>query len=99
MHDVIYGELCHGMIRQESRTGFESLIHEATTTKLGFPESTIVPIGIVLFLCTLLYVLPRTTILGAILLTGYLSEAVARPTGVAMAMFLDHEGWGEVDHQ
>jgi len=45
--------------------------------KLGYPESAIVPIGIVLLICTLLYAFPRTAVLGAILLTGYLGGAVA----------------------
>jgi len=40
-------------------------------------ESTIVGIGITLLFCTILYVVPRTAVLGAILLTGYLGGAVA----------------------
>lgn len=47
------------------------------TARLGYPESTIVGIGVVLLICTVLYVIPRTTVLGAILLTGYLGGAVA----------------------
>ncbi len=47
------------------------------TLKLGYPESTIVLMGAILTLSTLLYILPRTSILGAILLTGYLGGAVA----------------------
>ena len=47
------------------------------TTKLGYQESVIVPIGIVLIICTVLYLLPVTSVLGAILLTGYLGGAVA----------------------
>src|SRR6202008_5004185 len=47
------------------------------TTQLGYQESTIVPIGIVLVICTVLYLLPVTSVLGAILLTGYLGGAVA----------------------
>ena len=47
------------------------------TVELGYPESEIVGIGVVLLLCTLLYVFPRTQILGAILLTGYLGGAIA----------------------
>lgn len=34
-------------------------------------------IGVVLVVCTVLYLIPRTTVLGAILLTGYLGGAVA----------------------
>ena len=43
--------------------------------KFGIPESLIIPLGIVELACTILYVLPRTSILGAILLTGYLGGA------------------------
>jgi len=47
------------------------------TLQLGYPESTVVPIGAVLLLSLVLYVIPRTSILGAILLTGYLGGATA----------------------
>ncbi len=47
------------------------------TLRLGYPESVIIPLGIVLLACTLVYVIPRTSVLGAILLTGYLGGAVA----------------------
>jgi DoxX-like family len=47
------------------------------TRELGYPESDIVGIGTVLLACTLLYLFPRTSILGAILLTGYLGGAIA----------------------
>ena len=47
------------------------------TVKLGYPESAIFGLGVVLLFCTILYVIPRTAILGAILLTGYLGGAVA----------------------
>jgi hypothetical protein len=46
------------------------------TTELGFPAGAIQPIGVILLLCTVLYCIPRTAILGAILLTGYLGGAV-----------------------
>lgn len=47
------------------------------TVQLGYPESVILPLGIVLLACTILYLIPRTSGLGAILLTGYLGGAVA----------------------
>ena len=47
------------------------------TVKLGYPESAIVGLGIVLLISTILYIVPRTAVLGAILLTGYLGGAVA----------------------
>jgi hypothetical protein len=49
----------------------------AETTRLGYAESTIIPLGLVLVICTLLYLLPTSSVLGAILLTGYLGGAVA----------------------
>lgn len=47
------------------------------TVDLGYPESTVFWIGLVLLVCTVLYVIPRTAFFGAILLTGYLGGAVA----------------------
>lgn len=47
------------------------------TVELGYPESVILPLGIVLLACTVLYLIPRAAVLGAILLTGYLGGAVA----------------------
>jgi hypothetical protein len=47
------------------------------TIQLGYPESVIVGLGIVLTLCTVLYAIPQTSVLGAILLTGYLGGATA----------------------
>lgn len=52
------------------------LVVEATGD-LGFPGSVIVPPGIVLAGCTVLYLIPRTAALGAILLTGNLGGAIA----------------------
>jgi len=48
-----------------------------TTVSLGYSVSQITPIGVLLLICTLLYVIPMTRVLGAILLTGYLGGAVA----------------------
>ncbi|MEP6848106.1 MAG: DoxX family protein [Acidobacteriota bacterium] len=57
------------------------------TVELGYPESVIVPLGIVLVISTILYTVPRTTILGAILLTGYLGGAVATHVRVGGGAF------------
>jgi len=43
---------------------------------LGMPESLGIGLGILELLCTVLYVIPRTAVLGAILLTGYLGGAI-----------------------
>ena len=47
------------------------------TVQVGYPESTVVGIGLSLLVSTLLYAIPRTSVLGAILVTGYLGGAVA----------------------
>jgi hypothetical protein len=47
------------------------------TVRLGYPARLLLAIGIVELTCTILYVIPRTSILGAILLTGYLGGATA----------------------
>lgn len=57
------------------------------TVQLGYPESTIVGIGIVLLFCTVLYLIPRASILDAILLTGYLGGAVATHVRVGDSLF------------
>jgi DoxX-like family len=49
----------------------------AASAKIGFSVGAVVAIGAVLLVCTALYVIPRTSILGAILLTGYLGGATA----------------------
>ena len=57
------------------------------TRQLGYPESDIVGIGVVLLTCTLLYIFPRTSILGAVFLTGYLGGAVASQMRVGNGWF------------
>jgi hypothetical protein len=58
-----------------------------TTVQLGYPESVILPLGIVLLISTVLYLIPRTALLGAILLTGYLGGAVATHVRVGADVF------------
>lgn len=57
------------------------------TVKLGYSESVIIGLGIVLLICTILYLIPRTAVLGAILLTGYLGGAVATHVRVGGPLF------------
>ncbi len=57
------------------------------TVQLGYPESVILGLGVVLTACTILYLVPRTSILGAILLTGYLGGAVATHVRVGGPLF------------
>jgi DoxX-like protein len=55
--------------------------------QLGFPLSTTVTIGIIELACTVLYVIPATSIIGAVLLTGYLGGAVAAHMRVGNPVF------------
>ena len=61
--------------------GVARLVHFAPyvegTVQFGYPAHLATPIGVVLTVCTLLYLVPRTAVLGAILLTGYLGGATA----------------------
>jgi len=57
------------------------------TIELGYPETVIVPLGIVLLAATILYLVPRTAVIGAILLTGYLGGAVATHVRVGNPLF------------
>jgi len=56
-------------------------------TQLGFPVGMAVGLGVVELICTALYVIPATSILGAILLTGYLGGAVAAHLRVGNPIF------------
>ena len=52
-------------------------LKEQFVGKFGYPEDSALAIGIVELCCAALYLIPRTSILGAVLLTGYLGGAVA----------------------
>src|SRR5262245_24430387 len=47
------------------------------TVALGYLPSTVFPIGLIELACLTLYLVPRTSVLGAVLLTGYLGGAIA----------------------
>lgn len=47
------------------------------TMKAGYSASLVVPIGVIELTCVLIYVIPATSVLGAILLTGLLGGATA----------------------
>ena len=49
----------------------------AGTTQLGYPEGVVRTLGVILLLCVVVHLIPRTSVPGAILLTGYLGGAVA----------------------
>jgi hypothetical protein len=47
------------------------------TVRAGFLESLVVPLGIVGLVCTIIYAIPQTSVLGAILMTAYFGGATA----------------------
>jgi hypothetical protein len=69
-----------------SKLVLEQHVVEATT-KIGYPLDVIRPLGIIGLACTMLYAIPRTSILGAILLTGYLGGAIASKVRIEDPLF------------
>ncbi len=57
------------------------------TAQLGYPASSVLGIGAVELVCLALYLIPRTSVLGAILLTGYLGGAVATHVRIGNPLF------------
>ncbi len=55
--------------------------------RLGYPLSASVGIGILALICTAIYVTPRTSVLGAILLTGYMGGAVSTHVRAGSSLF------------
>ena len=55
--------------------------------RLGYPLSASVGIGVLLLICTAIYVTPRTSVLGAVLLTGYLGGAVSTHVRAGSSLF------------
>jgi hypothetical protein len=54
---------------------------------LGIPVSHALGLGILELVCTLIYVIPRTSVLGAILLTGYLGGAMQTHVRIGEPVF------------
>jgi len=50
---------------------------EQATTQLGFPHGTLFALGVTQLVCLILYLVPRTAVVGAVLWTGYLGGAIA----------------------
>jgi hypothetical protein len=58
-----------------------------STSQLGYPVSTLLTIGLIEVACLIIYLLPRTAILGAVLWTGYLGGAIATHVRVGNPLF------------
>jgi hypothetical protein len=59
----------------------------AASAEFGFSTNELVLIGVLMLACTILYAIPRTAILGAVLLTGYLGGAVVSNIRVGHPVF------------
>lgn len=57
------------------------------TTQLGYPAHLVATIGLIQLVCLAVYALPRTALLGAVLLTGYLGGALATQLRVEAPLF------------
>ena len=57
------------------------------TTQLGYGTNLVVTIGLIELVCLALYAIPRTAIVGAVLLTGYLGGAVATHVRAGSSLF------------
>jgi len=58
-----------------------------STKKLGYPVNVIFALGAIQLVCLILYLVPRTAVLGAILWTGYLGGAVATHVRIGDPLF------------
>ncbi len=59
----------------------------ASFAQLGVPLGMSVPIGVIALVCVALYAVPRTALVGAVLLTGYLGGAIAIQARAGSAIF------------
>ena len=57
------------------------------TVALGYPANSVQVIGVIELVCLALYLTPRTSVLGAVLLTGYLGGAIATHVRLANPLF------------
>lgn len=80
--------LCIAFFLMDAGMKFANLdVVKSTTRDLGWSESSVTTLGVILLLCTILYAVPQTAVLGAILLTGYLGGAVATHVRIASPLF------------
>jgi hypothetical protein len=56
--------------------------------RYGYLESALLPVSIAEITCTLIYAIPKTSVLGAVLLTAYLGGAVATHVRAGEAFYL-----------
>ena len=66
---------------------FDPLVVREAFVRLAYPETKIIGIGVLLIVCTIIYLIPRASIFGAILLTGYLGGAISTHVRVNDPLF------------
>jgi len=64
-----------------------NMVAEQSMTPLGWPAKYLLLIGLIELACVILYVIPRTSLLGAVLVTGLLGGAIAANLRVGMPLF------------
>ena len=78
--DLWAGRILTALVILAFAPGVMKIMHHPTVvegfSRIGIPKWAMVPIGVVELACMVLYVIPRTTVLGTLLLTGYLGGAV-----------------------
>lgn len=80
---VLAGKIVSGLVglvllfSAGAKLSQQKAVIDGFTGQFGYPAGAILPIGVVELTCLILYVIPRTSVLGAILVTGYLGGAVA----------------------
>ena len=57
------------------------------TTQLGYPADVVQPIGLLQVVCLVTYLVPRTSVLGAVLWSGYLGGAIATHVRLGNPLF------------
>jgi xanthine/uracil permease len=90
--NVLIGWVLSGLVGLLLLVGISTiLVNRATVAegfqKYGYPASTLVPIVVVELVCAVLYLVPPTSVLGAILLTAYFGGAVATHVRVSEGFF------------
>jgi len=83
---IISGVVCLLLLMDSAGKLMKAAAVVQGTTQAGFPVSEIVPIGVILLVCVVLYAVPQTAVLGAILLTGYLGGAVVTNYRLSMPL-------------
>jgi len=94
-YEHIHDHRRHGSVREygtssngenAGKLALESHVIDATT-KIGYPMAAIRPIGVIALVCAILYAIPRTAVLGAVLLTGLYGGAVASKIRIEDPLF------------